>query len=73
VDDISAPHNVAILGAMFGVPEQEFIRRRHWLDDFFKREVPEPGQESSSQVVVLLTEGSLEGIRTCLGARRRVR
>jgi cytochrome P450 len=52
VDDISAPFNAAILGAMFGVPEQEFIKLRHWLDDFFKREVPEPGQESSQAVAM---------------------
>jgi cytochrome P450 len=52
VDDISAPLNAAILGAMFGVPEQEFIKLRHWLDDFFKREVPELGQESSQAVAM---------------------
>lgn len=52
VDDISAPFNAAILGAMFGVPEGEFIRLRHWLDDFFKREVPEPGQEARQDVAM---------------------
>jgi cytochrome P450 len=52
VDDISAPLNAAILGAMFGVPEQDFISLRHWLDDFFKREKPEPGQEAR-QVVAM--------------------
>lgn len=52
VDDISAPFNAAILGAMFGVPEEEFIKLRHWLDDFFQREVPEPGQEARQDVAM---------------------
>jgi cytochrome P450 len=41
VSAISAPFNAAILGAMFGVPDADFINLRHWLDDFFKREKPE--------------------------------
>jgi cytochrome P450 len=41
--DISAPFNAAILGAMFGVPDADFIDLRHWLDDFFLREAPEAG------------------------------
>jgi cytochrome P450 len=45
VDELSAPLNAAILGAMFGVPENDFISLRLWLDDFFKREKPEPGKE----------------------------
>jgi cytochrome P450 len=52
VGDLSAPLNAAILGAMFGVPEQDFISLRHWLDDFFKREKPEPGKEPR-QVVAM--------------------
>lgn len=52
VDDISAPFNAAILGAMFGVPEAEFIQLRGWLDDFFKREVPEPGEEARQDVAM---------------------
>lgn len=52
VDHISAPFNAAILGAMFGVPEQEFIQLRGWLDDFFKREVPEPGEEARQDVAM---------------------
>jgi cytochrome P450 len=50
--DISAPYNAVILGAMFGVPEAEFIRLRHWLDDFFLREKPQEGQEPK-QVVAM--------------------
>jgi len=45
VADISAPYNAALLGAMFGVPESDFIQLRHWLDDFFRRDPPPPGQE----------------------------
>jgi cytochrome P450 len=52
VDDISAPYNATILGAMFGVPEEEFIRLRHWLDDFFKREVPPPGEEARQDIAM---------------------
>ncbi|HLF26325.1 MAG TPA: cytochrome P450 [Anaerolineae bacterium] len=52
VADISAPFNAAILGAMFGVPEQDFIDLRHWLDDFFKREKPPAGGEPR-QVVAM--------------------
>jgi cytochrome P450 len=52
VDDISAPYNAAILGAMFGVPDSDFIRLRHWLDDFFMREPPEPGKEAKQDVAM---------------------
>src|SRR5260221_8916936 len=45
VADISAPYNAALLGAMFGVPESDFIQLRHWLDDFFRRDAPAEGQE----------------------------
>jgi cytochrome P450 len=52
VGDLSAPFNAAILGAMFGVPDQEFIQLRHWLDDFFQREKAPPGAEPR-QVVAM--------------------
>ena len=52
VHDISAPLNARILGAMFGVPEGEFLRVRGWLDDFFVRDKPEPGREPR-QVVAM--------------------
>lgn len=52
VADISAPFNAAILGAMFGVPDEDFIRLRHWLDDFFLREPPSPGEEPRQQVAM---------------------
>jgi cytochrome P450 len=55
--DISAPFNASILGAMFGVPDEDFIRIRHWLDDFFLRDEPPPGEESKHKVAMrYLTE-----------------
>jgi hypothetical protein len=37
---------------MFGVPESDFGALRHWLDDFFLREEPEPGTESKQAVAM---------------------
>jgi hypothetical protein len=67
VGDISAPYNAAILGAMFGVPDSDFIMLRHWLDDFFLREEPEPGQEPRQAV-------AMRHLRAYLGdlAKRRL-
>ncbi|HRQ38613.1 MAG TPA: cytochrome P450 [Chloroflexota bacterium] len=50
--DISAPFNAAILGAMFGVPDEDFIRIRHWLDDFFLREEPKAGEEPKHKIAM---------------------
>jgi cytochrome P450 len=50
--DISAPFNAAILGAMFGVPDEDFIRIRHWLDDFFLREESKAGEEPKQKVAM---------------------
>lgn len=52
VADISAPFNAAILGSMFGVPDEDFIRLRHWLDDFFLREDAHDSHEPK-QVVAM--------------------
>jgi cytochrome P450 len=62
VTDISAPFNAATLGAMFGVPEEEFIRLRHWLDDFFKRERAEPGTEPRQVVAMRELRRYLTGL-----------
>jgi cytochrome P450 len=59
VEDLSAPFNAAILGAMFGVPDQDFIALRHWLDDFFKREKPQPGQEPPQAIAMRELRGYL--------------
>ena len=50
--DISAPFNAGILGAMFGLPDAEFLRLRHWLDDFFLREPAAPGEESRQEIAM---------------------
>jgi hypothetical protein len=59
VADISAPFNASILGAMFGVPDQDFIALRHWLDDFFKREKAQPGQEPPQAIAMRELRGYL--------------
>lgn len=70
VDEISAPYNASLLGAMFGVPDEDFIQIRHWLDDFFMRDEPAPGEEPV-QVVAMrhLTEyiGNLADARLASG------
>lgn len=52
VHEISAPLNARVLGSMFGVPDSDFMSLRHWLDDFFVRDEPEPGREPR-QVVAM--------------------
>lgn len=52
VSDISAPFNAAILGAMFGVPDEDFIELRHWLDDFFLREEVEEGETPRQEMAM---------------------
>ena len=66
--DISAPFNAAILGAMFGVPDEDFIQLRRRLDDFFLREEARAGEEPK-QVI------AMRGLREYLGdlADRRIR
>jgi cytochrome P450 len=60
VHDISAPLNARILGAMFGVPEHEFLRVRGWLDDFFVRDKPEPGREPRQMVAMRELRGYVD-------------
>ena len=52
VADVSAPFNASILGAMFGLPDEDFLRLRRWLDDFFLREEPARGGESPQAVAM---------------------
>ena len=52
VSDVSAPFNAALLGTMFGVPEDDFIELRHWLDDFFLRAKVEEGKEPPQQIAM---------------------
>ena len=60
--EISAPFNAGILGAMFGLPEAEFLRLRRWLDDFFLRDKPEPGRESRQAVAMRELHGYLDAL-----------
>jgi hypothetical protein len=62
VADLSAPFNASILGAMFGVPEAEFIQLRRWLDDFFKREKPPAGEEPKQVVAMRQLRGYLNAL-----------
>ncbi len=62
VGDISAPFNAAILGAMFGVPEADFMQLRHWLDDFFLREKPKEGELPKQQVAMGKLREYLSGL-----------
>lgn len=66
VSDISAPFNAAILGAMFGVPDEDFIELRHWLDDFFIREEAAPGETPRQEVAM----AELSRYLTALAQRR---
>jgi cytochrome P450 len=43
VQDVAAPLNAYILGAMFGMSEGEVLEMRPALDDFFTRDVPAEG------------------------------
>ena len=52
VADISAPFNASILGAMFGLPDEDFLRLRRWLDDFFIRDESLPGEETRQAVAM---------------------
>lgn len=62
VEDVSAPFNAAILGAMFGVPDEDFLRLRRWLDDFFLREDAAQGRESRQAVAMARLREYLESL-----------
>src|SRR5262245_44385445 len=62
VADVSAPFNAAILGAMFGVPEDDFIQLRHWLDDFFLREKTPEGEIPKQQIAMGKLRDYLAGL-----------
>jgi len=52
VHEIAAPLNAQVLGAMFGIPEDQFLQLQRWLDDFFLREEAQLGREPR-QVVAM--------------------
>ena len=59
---ISAPFNAHILGAMFGVPDDDFLHLRRWLDDFFVREKDAPGREPAQVVAMRELRGYIDGL-----------
>jgi hypothetical protein len=67
VSEVSAPYNAAILGAMFGVPDEDFLRIRHWLDDFFLREPSSEGEPPRQVIAMRHLRGYLDDL-----ARRRM-
>lgn len=69
VEDISAPFNASILGAMFGVPEGDFLKLRRWLDDFFLREESATGEETRQGIAMLKLRDYLD----CLVGERLAR
>lgn len=52
VANVSAAFNAAILGAMFGVPDEDFLRLHLWLDDFFLREKPRRGEQTKQAIAM---------------------
>ena len=62
VDEISVPFNASVLGTMFGVPGEDFVRLRRWLDDFFKREEATPGTEPTQVVAMRQLREYLAGL-----------
>lgn len=62
VHEVSAPLNARVLGAMFGVPESEFLRVRGWLDDFFVRDKPEPGRVPRQVVAMRELRAYVDGL-----------
>lgn len=62
VEDVSAPFNASILGSMFGVPDEDFLRLRRWLDDFFVREEAPDGGESRQDVAMLRLREYLDSL-----------
>lgn len=60
--EVSAPLNAAILGAMFGVPDADFLALRQWLDDFFVREEEIPGRESRQTIAMAKLSNYLDDL-----------
>lgn len=69
VQDISAPFNAGVLGAMFGVPKSDFLLLRHWLDDFFQREEAPAGNVPTQVVAMRALNDYLDGLADERAAR----
>jgi hypothetical protein len=64
VHDIAAPLNANVLGAMFGMSEEDVLRMRPWLDDFFTRDVPQDGSEPPHVAAMAKLRGALDDLAT---------
>jgi cytochrome P450 len=64
VHEIGAPLNAYVLGAMFGVPEEQFLLLRGWLDDFFLREEGTEGREPRQVVAMRELKGYVDALAT---------
>jgi len=62
VHDVAAPLNAGVLGAMFGLSEDEVLRLRPWLDDFFTREIPADGSEPPHVAAMAELRGALDDL-----------
>ena len=69
VQDISAPFNAGVLGAMFGIPNSDFLLLRHWLDDFFQRENAPVGSVSRQVLAMRALNDYLGGLADERNAR----
>ncbi|MCC6178675.1 MAG: cytochrome P450 [Chloroflexi bacterium] len=64
VHEIAAPLNAFVLGALFGIPEADFVQLRRWLDDFFLREEAEPGREPRQVVAMRALRTYVDALAT---------
>jgi cytochrome P450 len=62
VAQIAAPLNAIVLGAMFGIPEAQFMQLQHWLDDFFLREEAVAGLEPRQVVAMRELRGYIDAL-----------
>lgn len=60
VHDIAAPITANVLGAMFGMSEDEIMEMRPWLDDFFTRDAPTDGVEPPHIAAMAKLRGALD-------------
>ena len=62
VHDIAAPLNANVLGAMFGMSEDDVLRMRPWLDDFFTRDAAPDGGEPPHVAAMAKLRGALDDL-----------
>jgi cytochrome P450 len=62
VHDVAAPLNAWILGALFGMTEDEVLGLRPWLDDFFTRAIPPDGSTPPHVAAMAKLRGALDDL-----------